>query len=90
MANIIIYCIKDSCACYLKNTIYSVSDSKGQCINFGEKCTTPIDDFGYDFINWISVYKDNKYYGAHNPRNFGTLEQYKACYRNMQIDLILE
>ena len=78
-ANIVIYCIKNS---------YSFD---GNIVKYGEQCFTPINDFGKDFVNWISVYSYDVhrvivFRGAHKAKNFGTL----AGWRDVQIDKILE
>ena len=77
-ANIKIYCIKTS---------YSYDNN---IIKYGEECFTPINDFGHDFVNWISVYtydvhREIIYRGAHWCKNFGTLAQW----RDVQIEQIL-
>lgn len=74
-ANVRIFCLKTSYSCY--------NDKR---IEYGAECFTPINDFGFGYINWISVYINGVYMGAHKAENFGTL----AEWRNMQIDEILK
>lgn len=54
-------------------------------ITEGQVCFTPIYDFGASYLNWVSIYINNDYFGAHRACNFMTM----AEWREKRIDEIL-
>ena len=72
----ILICINDS---------ISVISNKFTNIKIGSLCNTKQLDFGASYLNYIGVFIEGVYYGAHSTKNFVTLGEF----RNMRILEIL-
>lgn len=72
---IILICINDSYSC-INNTV----------VKSGWQCYTKQLDFGGSYLNWVGIFINDIYYGAHRSENFVSL----AMWRDMRIDQILD